>query len=66
MADLRFPLGDRLASLGIELADWTVQDEGPLATHRLLSSLFAAGTATVITDAPRAVAACATALSAAG
>lgn len=43
-------LGDELAGRGIELAAWTMRDEGPLASCETLRALFSCGVTTVITD----------------
>jgi glycerophosphoryl diester phosphodiesterase len=59
-----FALGDALAERGIELAAWTVHDEGPEKTPALLRTLFDAGVTTVITGEPRAIAAHADSLNA--
>lgn len=49
---LGLSLGDVLAAQGVELAAWTVKDEGRSRTGPLLDSLFGLGVTTVITDAP--------------
>lgn len=51
-----FALGAALAERGIELAAWTVHDEGAEKTPALLRTLFDAGVTTIITDQPRAIA----------
>ena len=47
---MEFDLGHELAKRGVELAAWTIRDDGPDATKPLLAALFSLGTATVITD----------------
>jgi glycerophosphoryl diester phosphodiesterase len=56
LAALGVALGDELAARGVELAAWTVHDEGQAATAALVHALFALGVTTIITDAPLAVA----------
>jgi glycerophosphoryl diester phosphodiesterase len=56
VASLGVPLGVELAKYGLELAAWTLHDEGPEATPELLRSMWAAGVTTIITDAPAALA----------
>ena len=56
LASLGVPLGDLLAESHVELAAWTIRDEGPATTGELLARLFASGVTTVITDHPVAVA----------
>lgn len=56
LAALGVNLGDELAAHGVELAAWTVHDEGPAATAGLARELFDLGVTTIITDAPLAVA----------
>ena len=50
IATLGLALGDVLAELGIELAAWTMRDQGRDASGALLSELFDLGVTTVITD----------------
>lgn len=50
LARLGFPLGEALASRGVELAAWTMRDDGPAATTALLREMFDLGATTVITD----------------
>ena len=52
-----FALGEHLASRGIELAAWTLKDEGAAVSGPLMSRLFDAGVTTIITDAPLVLAA---------
>lgn len=47
---LGFPLGPALAERGVELAAWTMRDEGFPATSVLLREMFDLGATTVITD----------------
>jgi len=47
---LGFDLGTELRRHGVELAAWTIRDEGPQVTPDLLATLFSLGTTTVITD----------------
>lgn len=56
-------LGSELAGRGIELAAWTMPDEGPRASSEMLRSLFSTGVATVITDHAAKIAEYAAALS---
>lgn len=62
MADKGFELGHELAPHGVELAAWTLHDEGREATSALLRRLFELGTTTVITDDAPALASYARAL----
>jgi glycerophosphoryl diester phosphodiesterase len=48
-------LGEVLAGHGVELAAWTIHDEGPEATLARLGRLFGLGATTVISDAPEAL-----------
>ncbi|MFN8507800.1 MAG: hypothetical protein U0547_09570 [Dehalococcoidia bacterium] len=50
MHALGFDLGIELGYHGVELAAWTIRDEGAEATRTLLAALFSLGTTTVITD----------------
>jgi glycerophosphoryl diester phosphodiesterase len=49
-------LGTRLAAAGVELAAWTLRDEGEDATRTILDRLFSLGAGTIITSAPLALA----------
>lgn len=57
VAALGVPLGEVLRARGVELAAWTVRDEGERPTTGLLRELFALGATTIITDHPLALAA---------
>jgi len=57
MARLGFPLGERLAERGVELAAWTLRDEGAGRSQPLLQALFDLGATTIITDDATALAA---------
>jgi glycerophosphoryl diester phosphodiesterase len=57
MDGLGFPLGERLAERGVELAAWTLRDEGARRSQPLLQALFKLGATTVITDDAAALAA---------
>jgi glycerophosphoryl diester phosphodiesterase len=54
MAELGVNLGEVLGESNIELAAWTLRDRDPLEST--LRRLWEAGTTTVITDVPLAVA----------
>ena len=56
-------LGNELGRRGIELAAWTMVDEGPGPSSEVLKSLFSAGVTTVITDAATKLAGYAASLS---
>ena len=47
--ELGVPLGQELAGRGIELAAWTIEDEGAAVTSALLRRLFGLGATTIIT-----------------
>jgi len=63
LSSLGLGLGDELAGRGIELAAWTMPDEGPVASSEMLRSLFSCGVTTVITDHAMKLAGYAAALS---
>lgn len=56
MADLGFLLGDELLRRGVELAVWTMRDEGEPATRTLARRLLNLGATTIIADDAEAVA----------
>jgi glycerophosphoryl diester phosphodiesterase len=56
LATLGAGLGHILAGAGVELAAWTVKDNGRASTGELLGRLFDLGVTTVITDSPATLA----------
>lgn len=56
MASLGLSLGETLAARGVDLAAWTLTDDGDRSTTPLLRSVLETGAATIITDDPAALA----------
>jgi hypothetical protein len=56
MADLGFELGHEIARRGIELAVWTMGDDGPAATTALARRILDLGATTIIADDAHAIA----------
>jgi hypothetical protein len=56
MAGLGFELGHELARRGMDLAAWTMRDQGRDTTAPLARRLLALGTTTIIADEPHVIA----------